>query len=313
MKKIIIAFLVSTYAFAQTDDCKCDYIKDYYQLVYEAEISYMQNDFDKAYDLLKQAEKNCDLLYSNRLNNEIEILIEITFKKEKHRETLYYVELVLKNGGKLTFFENHPTYEGITKIEGWTALKDRAQQIYYDWYTGLDLDLRHELAKMIEEDQRVRQGKSQYDEEMREVDDYNEARFKEILAEYGYPNRQIIGDNNIDERDADVSIFAYHVKDTDYFKSLFLEYVRCGKAPVELYATLIDSYDRRRGMFTFGIYQNVTPEHIDDFENLDQRRINAGLRPYEMEKLYQKLFREKYKEYFERVEIEMNKHKQDKK
>jgi len=298
MKRIVLALLISTNLFAQTDDCKCDYIKDYYQLVYEAEISYLQNDFNKAYDLLKQAEKNCELLNQPSVY-EIPVLAELSLKRGKYEEALYYVELAFTKGIHISYFEDNPEYEGITKIEGWAALKQKSQKIYNEWYSKLNLDLRNELAEMIREDQRVRQGKSQYDEELREVDDYNETRFKEILAEYGYPNEQIIGNYNIDEKTVNPDVFAFHIKDIDYFKPMFLEYVRCGKAPVTLYASLIDSYDRRNGVFTYGIYSNITPEYIDDYENLDQRRINAGLRPYKMEKLYQKLMQEKIQKLIE--------------
>lgn len=298
MKRIVLALLISTNLFAQTDDCKCDYIKDYYQLVYEAEISYLQNDFNKAYDLLKQAEKNCELLNQPSVY-EIPVLAELSLKRGKYEEALYYVELAFTKGIHVSYFEDNPEYEGITKIEGWAALKQKSQKIYNEWYSKLNLDLRNELAEMIREDQRVRQGKSQYDEELREVDDYNETRFKEILAEYGYPNEQIIGNYNIDEKTVNPDVFAFHIKDIDYFKPMFLEYVRCGKAPVTLYASLIDSYDRRNGVFTYGIYSNITPEYIDDYENLDQRRISAGLRPYKMEKLYQKLMQEKIQKLIE--------------
>jgi len=297
MKKIILAFLISVNVFAQTDDCKCDYIKNYYQLVYEAEINYMQNDFDKAYDLLKQAEQNCEILIPGRY--EIDMLVEISFKKGLHKEALSYVKQALHKGIEISYFENYPNFEGITEVKGWKKLKEKSQKIYDEWYSKLNLDLRSELAEMIEEDQRVRQGKNQYDDEMREVDDYNEKRLKEILAEFGYPSERIIGDHNTDEKSVNIDVFAFHIKDIEYFKPLFLEYVRCGKAPVTLYASLIDSHDRRTGMFTYGIYQNVKPENIEDFENLDERRINAGLRPYEMEKLYQKLMQEEMQKLIE--------------
>lgn len=296
MKKIILAFLISVNVFAQTDDCKCDYIKDYYQLVYEAEINYMQNDFDKAYNFLKQAEKNCEILIPGRY--EIDMLVEISFKKGLHKDALSYIEQALYKGIKISYFETYPNFEGITEVKGWKKLKEKSQKIYDEWYSKLNLDLRSELAEMIEEDQRVRQGKIQYDE-MREVDDYNEKRLKEILAEFGYPNERIIGDHNTDEKSVPIDVFALHIKDIEYFKPLFLEYVRCGKAPATLYASLIDSHNRRTGMFTYGIYQNVKPENIEDFENLDERRINAGLRPYEMEKLYQKLMQEEMQKLIE--------------
>ena len=298
MKKFVLAFLISTNLFAQTDDCKCDYIQDYYQLVYQAQISYLQNDFDAAYDLLKQAEQNCELLNQNGIE-EISILVKVSLKKEKYSDFTFYLEKLLNQGYNIEYFENHPDFIGITNINSWDELKERSLQIYDTWYAKLNLDLRDELAQMISEDQRVRMGKSYYDEEMREIDDYNEKRFKEILAEFGYPDEQVIGNYNIGEKSVNPRILAFHIKDIEYFKPLFLEYVRCGKAPADLYANLIDSHNRKNGIFTYGIYSNVTPEQIENFENLDERRINAGLRPYEMEKLYQKLMQEKIQQLIE--------------
>src|SRR5690606_14398498 len=97
MTKIVLLLLISTNLFSQTDDCNCDYNKDYYQLVYQAEFSYLQGDLDKAYDLLKQAEKNCELLNQPTIY-EIPILAELSLKKGKYEETLYYVELALTKG-----------------------------------------------------------------------------------------------------------------------------------------------------------------------------------------------------------------------
>lgn len=298
MKRIVLALLISTNLFSQTDDCNCDYIKDYYQLVYQAEFSYLQGDLDKAYDLLKQAEKNCELLNQPKIY-EIPILAELSLKKGKYEETLYYVELALTKGMHISYFEDRPEYKGITKLEGWMALKEKSEQIYNVWFSNLNLELRDEIYKIMEEDQRVRQSGSNTFER-KEVDDANEVRFKEILSEYGYPNEQLIGDYKIDERHINISTFAaFHIKEIDYFKPIYLEYVKCGKAPADLYASLIDSHDRRNGIFTYGIYSNLTPEQIKHFENLDERRINAGLRPYEMEKRYQKLMQEKIQKLIE--------------
>ena len=51
---------------------------------------------------------------------------------------------------------------------------------------------------------------------------------------------------------------------------------------------------RVNGIFQYGIYSNTKEDKIDDFENLDKRRIAVGLPPWQLEKDIHQLLRKKY-------------------
>ena len=59
--KILFFLLISVVGFSQKKKIneEYDYINNYYQFVYQAQYEYLKEDYQKAYDLLKTAEKNC--------------------------------------------------------------------------------------------------------------------------------------------------------------------------------------------------------------------------------------------------------------
>lgn len=60
---ILLIFLFTAFiGFAQNKDCECNYITDYYPIVYKGQLNYLKENYDSAYIYLKQAEKNCPLL-----------------------------------------------------------------------------------------------------------------------------------------------------------------------------------------------------------------------------------------------------------
>ena len=80
-----------------------------------------------------------------------------------------------------------------------------------------------------------------------------------------------------------------HLKDVDYFKPKFYDYVKSGTSEASLYASIVDSNDRMRGIFTYRIYSNLKDDQIEDLPNLDKRRISVGLRPWKMQLLLHEL------------------------
>src|SRR5690606_19606664 len=125
-----------------------------------------------------------------------------------------------RNGYKFEFFEEDSAYSEFKKAKQWADLKLKADDLYNEWYANLNLDLRKELIKMNEEDQRVRTTKPIDLDEMKKVDSVNISRLKEILREYGYPNQNLIGNWFIDQNSADIHILVFHIhkpEDVAYF------------------------------------------------------------------------------------------------
>lgn len=222
------------------------------------------------------------------LIGEIEILAELETEKKNYTNALKYIRLLLENGITISTIEKNETFTSLKSNDKWIELKTESNTIYKKWYDRLNLDLRNEIIKMTAEDQRVRTTKVTK-EEFQRVDSLNENRFKEIFKTYGYPNQNLIGNRSIDNKSASPILFAFHFRDIEYFKPLFYDFVKNGESSAELYASLIDSHDRKRGVFTYRIYSNLTDDQIDDLSNLDKRRVSVGLRPWKMQLEYEKL------------------------
>ncbi len=298
MKFKILIFLILClfYKIYAQKDCACNYITDYYPLVYKGQLNYLKENYDSAYVYLKEAEENCPLL-DNLQTNEISMLLEISVRKNLYEDATEYLKMKLINGFEIKYLVEDSLYSDFIKAKEFQKVSAKADEIYRDWHSGIDLELRNKLVSMNKEDQKVRREKPIDFEKMKQIDSININALKEIIAEYGYPSKNLVGNYSVDEH-PNVYTLIMHIQgeeNLNYFKPIFLEWVRCGKTDyTSIYANLVDSNDRSRGVFTYGIYSNIKPEQIKDFENLDERRVSVGLRPWEMEKEVQELLRLKY-------------------
>lgn len=283
--KILILLLFPTLIFSQ--NTKCNYIEDYYPTIYKAQIQYLQKKYDSAYFHLKKAENKCGLRYDGT-TNEIEILAELEYRKKNYKKSAHYLKKLVENGYPFKYIEEDSLYTGFRNKKEWISLKIQSDKIYEKWKSNINWDLRDELIKINEEDQRIRINKVSK-EEFERVDSLHENRLKEILTQYGYPTNNLVGNWYIDKKMASIGTLIMHLKDLEYFKPKFYEYVKSGISEASLYASIVDSRDRMRGIFTYRIYSNLKDDQIEDLPNLDKRRISVGLRPWKMEIEYRKL------------------------
>lgn len=302
--KILFFLLISVVGFSQNKKIneEYDYINNYYQFVYQANYEYLNENYQKAYDLLKIAEKNCPLLNQMGIY-EPTILAECAAKLGKHKEAFDYIEFTLKEfGTKFTYLENNENLAELKSFKRWKKIKEKANKYFQDYKKIVDFDLRKELNFMKKEDQRVRT--NGFDAEgAKIVDSINNEKLKKIVAECDcYPNYSLnlIGNYDVDEFDPEISVLIMHINSVraEYWKPIFLDLIKRGRAPADLYGNLIDSNLRINGVFDYGIYQNVGSDRINDYENLDKRRIAVGLpsRAYQdfVYEYWQKIY-EKYK------------------
>jgi replicative superfamily II helicase len=298
--KFLFFLLISVVGFSQEKKIneEYDYINNYYQFVYQAHYEYLKEDYQKAYDLLKTAEKNCPLLNQMGIY-EPTILAECAAKLGKHKEAFDYIEFTLREfGTKFTYLENNENLAELKSFKRWKKIKEKANKYFQDYTKRVDFDLRKELNFMKKEDQRVRT--NGFDAEgAKIVDSINNEKLKKIVAECDcYPNYSLnlVGNYDVDEFDPEISVLIMHIRSNkaEYWKSIFLDLIRRGRAPADIYGRLIDSNLRSNGIFQYGIYNNVKKERIEDFENLDKRRVAVGLAPWQLDKDIYELIRKKY-------------------
>lgn len=299
--KVVLFLLTSTIGFSQKKKIneEYDYINNYYQFVYEAQYEYYKDNYQKAYDLLKTAESNCPLLKQMEIN-EPGILAECAARLNKPEEAVHYLEISVRDYGFK--FENSKIdslNENIQNLKSWKKLKRKAKKYHEAYLKQVDLDLRNEIFKMKEEDQRVRTTRNKDNKSMQLVDSINNQKLKKIVADCDcFPDEMFpqFGNRMIDDKFFRAVIFVYHInkEDAEYWKPIFLDLIRRGRAPAEIYGSLIDSNLRSTGLYDYGIYNNVKPEQINDFENLDKRRISVGLAPWQLKKDIHELITKKY-------------------
>ena len=298
--KILFFLLISVVGFSQNKKIneEYDYINNYYQFVYQGHYEYLSGNYQKAYDLLKTAEKNCPLL--NQIGiYEPTILAECAVKLGKHKEAFDYIEFTLKEfGTKFSYIENDSVFHELKSSKRWKKIKNNAEKYFQDYSNKVDLDLRKELNFMKKEDQRVRT--NGFDAEgAKIVDSINNEKLKKIVVNCDcYPNYSInlVGNYDVDEFDPEISVLVMHINSerAEYWKPIFLDLIRRGRAPAGIYGKLIDSNLRSNGVFQYGIYNNIGKDLIEDFENLDKRRVAVGLAPWQLDKDIYGLIRKKY-------------------
>ncbi|MCW1147469.1 hypothetical protein [Flavobacterium lacisediminis] len=297
--KILFFLLISVVGFSQKKKIneEYDYINNYYQLVYQAQYEYLKEDYQKAYDLLKTAEKNCPLLKQMEIN-EPAVLAECAMRLNKPEEAVHYIEILVRDyGANFEGFKNSPLYKDIQNTRYWRKLERKAKKYHEAYLKQVNLDLRNEILKMKEEDQSVRINRDY--EGLKRVDSINYLKLRKIVADCDcFPDEMFpqFGNYTIDDKFFSAVIFVYHInsEDAEYWKPIFLDLIRRGRAPAEIYGTLIDSNLRSNGVYLYGIYSNIGKDLIDDFENLDKRRIAVGLPPWQLEKDIHELIKKKY-------------------
>jgi hypothetical protein len=297
MKKFALFFMVlfSPFLFSQKNKKEYDYIKNYYQYVYEANYNYEIGKDTLAYNLLKKAESNCPLLNQYGIC-EIVTLAKLSVKFNKHNEALNYIELLLKKFGyKFSYFEHQSVFNPLSKKSKWKKLKKNADKIHQEYLKTVNFSLRKELKGIMAKDQEVRLRGIIDWKEVDSIDRIHEDRLKVILKEFGYPDDNLIGNPNFveDESPLYIGTLIMHIRDVEYWKPIFLDLIRRGKAPANIYGNLVDSLQRGKSHFIYGIYVDTKPEKIIDFDKIDERRIAVGLSTWDLQKkMYDILMKE---------------------
>jgi hypothetical protein len=298
MKKLALFFMVlfSPILFSQKNKKEYDYIKDYYQFVYEANYNYEIEKDTLAYNLLKKAESNCPLLNQYGIY-ELATLSELSVKFNKHDDALNYIELLLKKFGyKFSYFEQRSVFDPLSEKSKWKELKKNSEKIHQEYLKTVNFPLRNEIKSIMAKDQEVRLRGIIDWKEVDSIDRIHEDRLKVIIKEFGYPDENIIGNPNFVEDDNPLGISALimHIKDIEYWKPIFLDLIRKGKAPANIYGNLVDSLQRGKSHFIYGIYQNITPDRIMDFDKIDERRIAVGLSTWDLQQKMNEIMKKKF-------------------
>lgn len=296
MKKTTLLFILifCNFLFSQGNKKEYDYIKDYYQFVYEGQYNYEIGNDTLAYNLLKKAESNCPLLNQSGIY-EIDILARLSAIFGKSNESLDYIEILMKKFGyKFSQFENESVFESLKSKSKWGKLKKNSDKIYKEYLKTVNFSLRNEIKSIVAKDQEIRVREVIDNKELDSIDKIHEERLKVIIKDFGYPYENLLGNETLlaDEFTPDINVLITHFKDVEYWKPLFLDLIRKGKAPAYIYGNLVDSTERQGSYFIYAVNSNVLPNEIVDFDKIDERRIAVGLSTWDLQqKMYEIIMR----------------------
>jgi hypothetical protein len=301
--------IVSLNSLYAQDTCKCDYIDSgYYQLIYEAEIAYLEENDHLAYEKLQQAEKTCTLL-NQTFYREMEKYGMLLLKNENFDKAIHYMEKLATEYGIMPGYilsvlekDSVLTSNLLMKYPAFNdSILPAIMQKCNEFYTPECKQLVAELTDILKSDQDVRiysekANETAFAAKLEKTDTLNAKRFFEIIKKQGYPTMKQYGDNM--SLSIGINELILHISDHCDIKEKMLQYVREGKCDPLLYGVIVDRNTKirslmltqgREGKIVYAAYDNAKDNEIVDIEHLDERRIAIGMPTREMYKRRVKL------------------------
>jgi hypothetical protein len=263
-----------TNTFIETKDV--NYIP-YYLKVYEADSLYVIKKYEESFNVLDSLFNIFQPRNTFRINEfETYCKTKIILKKKTAKND--FVKLISKYGYSKVWIESDSIMNFF-----FDSNKDLQKKYYLNrelYIQKINLDLRKKIIKLVEEDQKYRVGKKNSNTLfMRRIaDSLNEIEIIKIFQTYGYPNRDLIGNYTIDDKEVMVDPILYHTstsKNNMYFLNKVFEYVTKGMADPTTYAFMVDRLKlSREENQNYGTFENETNLSL---KVINRNRKNIGL------------------------------------
>jgi hypothetical protein len=288
----------------QAENYECDYIKNYYQKIYKADIEYRTENYEKAFELYEDAFNSCEPINTSTYN-EIINFAETCAILGKNDLAIEFIKKRIKRGYEIKWLMENPNFDKVFASEKGKELIADYEKLRKEALINLNLILREEIYAMGDEDQKYRStGHSSYKENVDKqemIDDYNTDRLIEIFNEFGYPNESVIGSYSVDSTPVDITGILLHTSDSirmSYFAPKLKEYIKSGECSPNVLGTIIDQFylyngePQIYGTYTKpdGSYSNMIP----DLKKVDSNRISIGLPPLWLQEKKDSLVKAKY-------------------
>jgi hypothetical protein len=309
MKSLTILVLFTCLVFLQHNDYRgCDYIRSgYYELIYEADLAYLQGNRHSAYVKIKEAESKCALI-EQPMYYEISKYVDLLVENNDFQKALQYIAILIKDYGyPLSRFEEQNYFPKLKENVDWSKEKSKLLDFQEEFNLRLNSHLVDLLDSMHIQDQKIRkehpipsneniEQKIQRMQAYNRVDSVNEMLLKDIFEKQGYPNLKMLGFQNQRTVDKITTMLFHCNSDTAYFKTKLLEFIKRGECYPDVLGCFVDSYarsDTAQLKFIYGIYQN-TIDKVKDVQNVDKRRMAIGMPTLEMKQKRDSILSAKY-------------------
>lgn len=212
MRIVLPLALILVISCSQKSKPVCNYITDYHQTIYQAELAYELKKYDGALELYQSAFNTCTPINTNTYN-EIEKYAKICVILGHDKQARDFIKLGLRNGDELKWKLEEPVYNKIFTTEDGQKLIANYAHIRSEYLKGINLELRKEIQEMNRLDQLYRN--RQYQENKQDsIDKVNTSRLREIFEQFGYPNNQVIGSYSVDKIHTDIITMLLHTSDS---------------------------------------------------------------------------------------------------
>ncbi|MDP5230974.1 MAG: hypothetical protein NWQ38_11315 [Cellulophaga sp.] len=301
---IIIVFIVFASSKKETKS-ECDYIENYYQKIYRADIEYETKNYEKAFEIYQDAFNSCEPI-NTETYNEITNFAETCAILGKNKLAIEFIKYQVKRGYEIKWLLENDNFDKIFASEQGKNLISEYDNLRKTALSKINLTLREEIKQMKIEDQKYRNADYQENfDKQEEIDKYNTARIIEIFNEFGYPNETVIGSFSVDRTHVYISTMLLHTSDsirTNYFIPKLTEFVRNGTCSPNTLGTVIDQYYLYNGEpQIYGTYNSKDGGYanmISDLKKVDSNRISIGLPPLKLKEKKDRLIQLRYGDRF---------------
>ena len=297
--RITLLLLISTVVSCQTDKkTDCNYITDYYPIIYEADLEFEAENYEKAFELYEVAFNSCKAK-NTPTYNEIGNFAASSAILGKFDITYEYAKKQIQNGLELNRFQNNSAFDKFLSSDYGKKFISEYDNLRKDFIDNADLKLRDELIAMRDADQiYFRSNNPEVKEKQDSIDQLHEKRLIEIFESIGYPTDEMVGPHSRNFK-VDLEILLLHTKDSirmNYFIPKVKEFVKNGTASPKTLGRIIDQYYLYNGEpQIYGTIQNGEVSNpINDLEKVDSKRVSIGLPPLELRKKKDSINRLKY-------------------
>jgi len=301
MKYILIFLFVVFTSCKQETKTECDYIANYYQKIYKADIEFQTENYQKAFELYREAFNSCEPINvpgTNELNNFARLCAIL----DKNDLSIEFISKIIERGYEINWLQQDSSFAKVFASEKGIELVANYEDLRKKALSKLNLALREEIKTMKSEDQKYRNKNYRDNIDRQEaIDEKNTSRIIEIFSEFGYPNETIIGSFSVDKSPVNISAMLLHTSDSirmNYFVPKLKEFVRNGTCPPEVLGSVIDQFylyngePQINGTYTKqdGGYSNM----ISDLKKVDSNRISIGLPPLELKEKKDSILQKRY-------------------
>lgn len=278
---------------------ECNYITDYYQTIYKADLEYHTENYEKAFELYQDAFKSCKAK-NTMTYNEIGNFTETSAILKKFDLAYEYAKKQILIGVDLSRFQNNSSFDEFMASDYGKKLETEYDELRKKFMSKTDFKLRNELISMRAVDQMYR-GSSQNWGKQDSIDAIHEKRLIELFEKSGYPNEELVGPYSFDNNQTDVGLLLLHTEDSirmNYFVPKVTEFVKNGTASPRTVGTMVDQFylynDEPQIYGTYGAQGGGYANMITDLKKVDSNRFSIGLPPLKIKEKKDSIIRLKY-------------------